>query len=45
LEISEQLKISPKTVQTHREHIKEKLGLKTSAELGHSAWTWRRAQE
>ena len=45
LEISEQLKISPKTVQTHREHIKEKLGLKTSAELGHSAWTWRKAQE
>ena len=44
-EIGERLKISPKTVQTHREHIKEKLGLKTSAELGHSAWTWRRAQE
>lgn len=43
-EIAEQLKISPKTVQTHREHIKEKLGLKTSAELNHSAWTWRHGQ-
>lgn len=43
-EIAEQLRISPKTVQTHREHIKEKLGLKTAAELNHSAWTWRHGQ-
>lgn len=44
-EIAESLKISPKTVQTHREHIKEKLGLKTSSELSQTAWTWRRKQE
>lgn len=44
-EIAARLKISPKTVQTHREHIKEKLGLKTAAELNHSAWTWSRNQK
>ena len=32
-EIAEKLFLSPKTVEAHREHIKEKLNLNTSAEL------------
>jgi DNA-binding NarL/FixJ family response regulator len=32
-EIAQQLFLSSKTVEVHREHIKEKLGLRTSAEL------------
>jgi DNA-binding NarL/FixJ family response regulator len=32
-QIAERLCLSAKTVEAHREHIKEKLGLKTSAEL------------
>ncbi|MGI5869399.1 MAG: response regulator transcription factor [Kiritimatiellia bacterium] len=43
-EIAESLKISPKTVQTHREHIKKKLGFSTSAELNQSAWNWCKNQ-
>lgn len=43
-DIAKRLKISAKTVQTHREHIKVKLGLATAAELSHSAWTWRQSQ-
>jgi DNA-binding NarL/FixJ family response regulator len=32
-EIAAKLFLSMKTVEVHREHIKEKLGLKSSAEL------------
>ena len=32
-EIAAHLFLSAKTVEVHREHIKEKLGLKSSAEL------------
>ncbi len=39
-EIAERLGVSLKTVQTHREHIKGKLGFKTSAELTRSAMLW-----
>ena len=42
--IASQLNLSPKTVQTYREHIKEKLGLHTAAELIHSATLWLREQ-
>jgi DNA-binding NarL/FixJ family response regulator len=38
--ISKKLRISPKTVQTHREKIKAKLKLRTSADLGHRAFQW-----
>jgi len=38
--ISKKLRISPKTVQTHREKIKSKLKLRTSADLGHRAFQW-----
>jgi DNA-binding NarL/FixJ family response regulator len=32
-EIAQQLFLSSKTVEVHREHVKEKLGLRSSAEL------------
>ena len=43
-EIGEQLHISPKTVAVHREHIKEKLGLESAAELMHHAIRWEEAE-
>lgn len=43
-EIAEQLHISPKTVAVHREHIKEKLGIASAAELTHQAIRWEEAQ-
>jgi DNA-binding NarL/FixJ family response regulator len=39
-EIGEALKISIKTVETHRAHIKEKLGLKNATELIQAATRW-----
>ncbi len=36
-QIAQQLGISVKTVETHREHVKDKLGLKDSGELLHAA--------
>lgn len=38
--IARQLDLSIKTVQTHREHIKRKLGLKHASELVHHATHW-----
>ena len=38
--IAEDLCISVKTVESHREHIKQKLGLKTAAELVRHAAQW-----
>jgi DNA-binding NarL/FixJ family response regulator len=39
-QIARKLKLSPKTVETHRENIKGKLNLKNSAELNRSAVQW-----
>lgn len=39
-EISEQLSLSPKTVSTYRERIKEKLGLKNNSELIRKSIQW-----
>lgn len=39
-ETSRKLHISPRTVESHRTHIKVKLGLKTRAEMLHSAIRW-----
>ena len=39
-EIGERLHISIKTVETHRTHLKEKLGLKHGAELVRYAVSW-----
>jgi DNA-binding NarL/FixJ family response regulator len=39
-QISVKLEVSPKTVETHREHIKEKLELTTAAELTKYAVQW-----
>lgn len=34
------LNLSPKTIETYREHIKMKLGLESSAEVMHHAVQW-----
>lgn len=39
-EIATQLHISIKTIESHREHIKEKLGLKGASELAKAAFSW-----
>jgi DNA-binding NarL/FixJ family response regulator len=39
-EIAQRLSLSVKTVETHREHIKEKLGLKSGAELTRFSLQW-----
>ncbi|MCK7478697.1 MAG: helix-turn-helix transcriptional regulator [Candidatus Moduliflexus flocculans] len=39
-QIAEGLHVSPKTVQTYRNHIKEKLSIETAAELIHRAAIW-----
>jgi DNA-binding NarL/FixJ family response regulator len=42
-EIADKLCLSPKTIETHREHIKLKLGLQSSAELIRYAAIWTEA--
>src|SRR5207244_11428153 len=39
-EIAEQLRLSPKTVETHRTHIKEKLNLKNARGVARFAVQW-----
>jgi DNA-binding NarL/FixJ family response regulator len=39
-EIAAKLQISIKTVESHREHIKDKLSLSTGAELARYAFNW-----
>lgn len=43
-QIARKLKVSVKTVETHRDHIKRKLGLKNAASLVHAATTWSQSQ-
>lgn len=43
-EIANRLHLSPKTVDVHRGHIKEKLGLKTTPEFTRFAIRWVAAQ-
>jgi DNA-binding NarL/FixJ family response regulator len=44
-EIAKKLNISPKTVESHREHIKQKLKLETAAELTKQAIQWVQCQK
>ena len=39
-EIADKLQLSPKTVETHRTHIKEKLHLKNARQVAHFAMQW-----
>ena len=39
-QVAEAMLLSPKTVETHRVHIKQKLGLKTTNEFVHRAALW-----
>jgi len=44
-DIGEKLRISTKTVETHRTHIKEKLAMKSSAEVIKHAIRWAAANQ
>jgi DNA-binding NarL/FixJ family response regulator len=43
-QIADRLHLSIKTVESHREHLKSKLGLKRSSELVNYAFTWAHEQ-
>jgi DNA-binding NarL/FixJ family response regulator len=43
-QIAKQLHLSPKTVETHRSHIKDKLDLKNSREVARFALQWLSAR-
>jgi DNA-binding NarL/FixJ family response regulator len=44
-EIAGRLNVSVKTIETHREHVKQKLGLKSGAELTRYALQWAMNQQ
>jgi len=39
-DLAQRLHLSMKTIESHREHIKTKLGLKSAAELVNFAYNW-----
>ena len=39
-QIAKLLNLSPKTIESHRDHVKHKLKLETAAELAHQAILW-----
>ncbi|MEM7231141.1 MAG: response regulator transcription factor [Planctomycetota bacterium] len=39
-EVATELGVSPKTIETHRQNIKQKLRLRSSVELAHQAFRW-----
>jgi DNA-binding NarL/FixJ family response regulator len=43
--VAQHLSISVKTVNTHRENIRKKLGLRNAVELAHAAISWVQAQK
>lgn len=43
-QIAQKLHVSTKTVQSHREHIKTKLGLTRASELVNYAYNWVRSK-
>ena len=45
VQIAEELHLSPKTVEAHRAHVKEKLGLRTMTELVSFASRWLETQD
>ena len=45
VQIAEELHLSPKTVEAHRAHVKEKLGLRTMTELVSFASRWVETQD
>ncbi len=42
-QIAKMMKISPRTVEVHRSHIKKKMGLRTSTEIFQVAYDWLRS--
>ena len=40
IQVAEKLQLSPKTVESHRKTIKQKLNLETSAQLSRRAFQW-----
>ena len=44
-QIGQRLNLSAKTVATHRQHIKQRLKLRTGPELIHQAVRWAAAQQ
>lgn len=43
-QIADELHLSPKTIEVHRSHIREKLGVTSAAELVAYAARWSEAQ-
>ena len=44
-EIADKLRLSAKTIETYKAHLKEKLGLASAAELARFAIEWARSEK